>query len=140
MSERSNRASSTSVLVFIVSIIVMFIISTYFIYSGYNSFIEGRSDAYYQMLIGIISMASVVYVIMQYRARSTKYKVKEPKVFSKIEHEECGYSTIRDFLKGDYVFKTVDDCPKCNTPMIITRIYPEAKDDKKPSLLQWLAP
>lgn len=141
MTERSNRASSTSVLVFIISMIVMFVIASYFIYNGYNSYLEGRSDAYYQMLIGIVSMASIVYVFVQYRARSTKYKVKELKVFSKLESEECGYSTVRDFLKGDYVFKTVEKCPKCDVPMTITRIYPEKKDEKKSSSpLQWLTP
>jgi len=121
--------------------IVMFVIAFYFLYSGYNSYLAGRSDAYYQMLIGIISMASTVYVVVQYRARSTKYKVKEIKVFSKLESEECGYSTVRNFLKGDYVFKIVEKCPKCDTPMTITRIYPEAKDDKKASTpFQWLIP
>jgi len=141
MSDRSQRAPSTSILVFIISMIVMFIIASYFIYSGYTSFLEGRSDAYYQMLIGIISMASIVYVVVQYRARSTKYKVKELKVFSKLEHEDCGYSAVRNFIKGDYVFKTVEKCPKCDSPMTITRIYPEKKDEKKSSSpLQWLSP
>lgn len=141
MTEKSKKAFSTSILVFIISMIVMFVIAFYFLYSGYNSYLAGRSDAYYQMLIGIISMASTVYVVVQYRARSTKYKVKEIKVFSKLESEECGYSTVRNFLKGDYVFKIVEKCPKCDTPMIITRIYPEAKDDKKASTpFQWLIP
>ncbi len=37
--------------------------------------------------------------------------------------EGCGHKYVRPFKKGDYVFKEVEECPRCKKPMIITAIF-----------------
>jgi len=128
VSEKPKEPFTSSVVVFVVSVILMLVIGAWFLYSGYTAFVEGRSDSYYHATIGVVSVASAAYVAIQYKRRASKYKVEEPKVFTQLESEECGYKTRRIFLKGDYVFKKAESCPKCKKPMTITRIFREVKE------------
>ena len=47
------------------------------------------------------------------------------KMLTTIECRKCGFKNVRPFAKGDYVFKAVENCQKCNEPMLITGIYIE---------------
>ena len=36
----------------------------------------------------------------------------------------CEFKEIRDFMKGDYILKVVEEpCPKCQTKMTIEGVY-----------------
>ena len=59
-------------------------------------------------------------------------KIEVPKVMTTIECK-CGSKTIREFQRGDYVYKDLDTpCQKCpNTRQMITAIYKEVKEKEK---------
>ncbi|TFF99689.1 MAG: hypothetical protein EU541_04275 [Promethearchaeota archaeon] len=56
------------------------------------------------------------------------------KVYSVIKCNKCNETFTREFEKGDYTFKNVQEekCPKCeaNVSGTITRVYSEWKDPK----------
>jgi hypothetical protein len=49
-----------------------------------------------------------------------------------VQCAKCGFKNIREFKRGDFVFKETDEpCPKDNQKMIISAIYREVKDKEK---------
>jgi uncharacterized ferredoxin-like protein len=51
---------------------------------------------------------------------------------STVQCQKCGFKNVREFQKGDFVFKeTTEMCPKDNLKMIIAAIYREVKDKDK---------
>ncbi len=41
----------------------------------------------------------------------------------KCMNKDCNFKEEREFKKGDYVFKEVGLCPKCNNKLVIASIY-----------------
>ena len=61
-------------------------------------------------------------------------KIDIPKVMTTIEcqNKGCQNKTVREFQRGDYVFKDVETpCPKCGGKQMITGIYKEVKEKEK---------
>ena len=59
-------------------------------------------------------------------------KIEVPKVMTTIECKKCDTKTMREFQRGDYVYKELDACPKCpDTKQIITAVYKEVKEKEK---------
>jgi DNA-directed RNA polymerase subunit RPC12/RpoP len=50
---------------------------------------------------------------------------------STIECNKCGVKNVREFQRGDYIFKETERCQKCNEKMLITAIYREVKEKEK---------
>jgi hypothetical protein len=49
-----------------------------------------------------------------------------------IECRKCGSKSVREFQRGDYVFKELEPCQKCpDDKMLITAIYKEVKEKEK---------
>lgn len=122
----------TSQILFIVSLLAMLLLSVHFLYTGYNAYQEG-SDWYTPLLTGMISLAATAYVSLQFRKKALWTAPAPSDVFTTTECMKCGFKNIRRFLKGDYVLKASDSCPKCEEPMTITTIYTEEKGKKESS-------
>jgi hypothetical protein len=84
--------------------------------------------AYYLLLIGFLGAALSTYVLLQTRKRIKRLSIKIPSVTTTIECRKCGFKNVRDFQRGDYIFKEVDPCQKCNENMLITAIYREVEE------------
>jgi len=85
----------------------------------------------YLLLIGFLGAGLSTYVLFQTRKRIKRLSIKTPSVTTTIECRKCGFKNIRDFQRGDYIFKEVDPCQKCNENMLITAIYKEVEEKKK---------
>ena len=59
-------------------------------------------------------------------------KIEAPKVMTTVECKKCGTKDVREFERGDFVFKELDKCDKCEENKIITAIYKEVKEKEKP--------
>ena len=85
--------------------------------------------------IGLIALAMSVGLLYQSRRQSANVKIEVPKVMTTIEctTKDCNSKTVREFQRGDYVYKEVDvPCPKCpTTKQMITAIYKEIKEKEK---------
>jgi multidrug transporter EmrE-like cation transporter len=82
--------------------------------------------------IGLIALVLSGFLLYQSKLQSKQVKLEVPKVMTTIECK-CGGKTVREFQRGDYVYKEVDiPCPKCpTTHQMITSIYKEVKEKEK---------
>jgi hypothetical protein len=98
-----------------------------------NAFLAGEETlAAYLLGIGAISMTLSVYVLLQSRRHVASIKLVNPAMMTTIECKKCGVKTVREYQRGDYIFKDLEPCQKCpDTKMMITAIYKEIKEKEK---------
>jgi len=98
-----------------------------------NAFLAGEETlAGYLLVIGAIAMTLSVYVLLQSRRHVANIKLVNPATMTTIECKKCGTKNVREFQRGDYIFKELEPCQKCpDTKMIITAIYKEIKEKEK---------
>lgn len=127
LGEQVRKAMFPMILVFIV-IVALLGISFYYLYSAYQAYTSGLlNDALYYALLSVGGIGITTYITYLIRKR-TLSKKPEPRIVTSIECKKCEFKNLRKFEKGDYVFKTIDTCQKCNEPMIITGIYAETQE------------
>ena len=96
------------------------------------SFVEqNQLIAGYLLLLGFLGVALSTYVLFQTRRRLLRLRIEVPPITTTIECKKCGFKSVREFQRGDYVFKEVEPCQKCNEKMLITAIYREVKEKGK---------
>jgi len=97
-----------------------------------NAFLVGEETiAIYLAIIGVIALALSVYVMMQSRSKAAVAKAEAPKTMTTIECRKCSIKNVREFQRGDYVYKDLEKCEKCDDKMLITAIYKEIKTKEK---------
>jgi len=96
-----------------------------------NTFGTNEVAAYYLLLLGFLGAALSTYVLLQTRRRIKHLTIKTPPITTTIGCQKCGFKNLREFERGDYIFKEVEPCQKCNENMIITAIYREVKEKKQ---------
>jgi heme/copper-type cytochrome/quinol oxidase subunit 2 len=83
-------------------------------------------------IIGLIALTMSSFTLFQSRRQIAEMKIEIPKVMTTIECRKCGTKTVREFQRGDFVFKELDACPKCpGEKQVITAIYKEVKEKEK---------
>ena len=106
-------------------------ISFYYLYGAIQAYSSGAvEEALYYALLAIVGIGISIYVTRMVRKRTVTQKLP-PKVTTTIECKKCDFKNLRQFEKGDYVFKSVENCAKCNEQMLISAIYAEETKDKK---------
>jgi len=130
----SKKSSSTPARISSFVLLVIFItlaLSLIALILAISAFNSNEIATYYLLLIGFLGAALSTYVLFQTRKRIKRLSIKIPSVTTTIECRKCGFKSTRDFQRGDYIFKEVDQCQKCNENMLITAIYKEVKEKKK---------
>lgn len=92
---------------------------------------ENQVVAGYLLLIGFLGVALSAYVLFQTRRRILSLRIATPPITTTVECRKCGFKSVREFQRGDYVFKEIGPCQKCNEKMLITAIYREVKERGK---------
>lgn len=116
---------------FIAIIVVTLALSIFAIYSGANAYINGETGtAYPSLLIGVSGLALSAYMLFQTRGRTLRFTLKMQPVTTTLLCQKCGFKNLREFQRGDYIFKEAEECPKCKEKMQINSIYREA-DEKE---------
>lgn len=88
-------------------------------------------SAWVLLLLGFLGAAISTYVLFQARRRLSQLKIVIPPVTTTIECRKCSFKNVREFQRGDYVFKELEPCQKCDEKMLITSIYREVKEKEK---------
>jgi hypothetical protein len=98
-----------------------------------NAYLIGQDIlAVYLVIIGAFAMTLSAYVLLQSRRTAVAMKMMPSKVMTTVECRKCAVKTVRDFQRGDYVYKELEACQKCpDDKMIITAIYKEVKEKEK---------
>ena len=114
---------------FLVVILFFFFLSLFALFIALQSIIEQADswNSYSFLLIGVFGLVLSVYMLLQTRGKSTQITLELPRVITTLECPKCDFKSVRDFQRGDYMFKESGSCQKCNEPMKITAIYREAK-------------
>jgi len=133
MSEKSSSSAATKISTYLLMIVLIVLaLSIVALILSVNAFIVGNEIvATYLLVIGFIAMGVATYVLFQSRKRVASMKIEAPKVMTTIECKKCGFKSVREFQRGDFIFKDLDACQKCNDKMIITAIYKEVKEKEK---------
>jgi hypothetical protein len=133
MSETSSSSGTTKISTFMLMIVLIVLaLSLVALALAVNAFmLRNEIVAGYLLVIGFIAMTLSVYVLLQSRRRVKSMKIEKPSMMTTIECRKCGVKNVREFQRGDYVFKELDKCQKCDDKMMITAIYKEVKEKEK---------
>jgi hypothetical protein len=132
MSQNSSSASSKISTYLMMIVLIVLALSIVALLLSVNAFTAGNDMlASFLLVIGFLAMGLSVYVMFQSRKRAATMKIEAPKVMTTIECKKCNFKSVREFQRGDFVFKDLEPCQKCNEKMIITAIYKEVKEKEK---------
>lgn len=132
-STTTSRISSFVILVVFITLALSLValIFAAAIVGGYFYTGNDLTGAYVLLALGLLGVAISTYVLVETRRRLSKLKIVVPPVTTTIECKKCGAKNVREFQRGDYVFKETEPCQKCNEKMLITAIYREVKEKEK---------
>jgi hypothetical protein len=131
MSGNSSSASTKISTYLMMIVLIVMALSIVALVSAVYVYESDFQFAVILLAMGLIAMGMSVYVLLQSRKRLASMKIEAPKVMTTIECKKCGFKNVREFQRGDFVFKDLDPCQKCNDKMIITAIYKEVKEKEK---------
>ena len=131
--EQPTRRISSFYLVIIIVTFALSVSALFYAVDAYSRNQQNVSAGYF-MLIGFIGLALSAYMLLQTKRKPLKAALKMPRVITTILCQKCGFKNIRDFQRGDYIFKEMEVCPKCNKKMMIFSIYREVKEKEKEQL------
>jgi hypothetical protein len=131
MGENSSSATAKISTYLMSIVLIVLVLSIVALILAVNFYPSKPDMAVYLLVIGFIAMGLSVYILFQSRKRVASMKIAAPKVMTTVECKKCGFKSVREFQRGDFVFKDLDACQKCNDKMIITAIYKEVKEKEK---------
>ena len=111
---------------FLVVILVTLVMAIVSLYQAFR--VEDLTTRINFAMIGATTLAFSAYLLFQSRRRMRRFTIRIQRVATTILCQKCSFKTIRDFQRGDYIFKEAEECPKCNEKMLIASIYREAKE------------
>ena len=137
MSKASTETSTTSrISTFVLAIIyIVLVLAVVALLIAAYAFSTNQPIASYGSLafIGVVALILSGYMLFQSEKRRVKLKLIVQPTMTQIECRKCQTKTVREFQRGDYVFKELDSCQKCpEEKQIITAIYKEVKEKEKP--------
>jgi hypothetical protein len=115
-------------------IMITLALSLMSIYQGIHDYIndDATSGSFY-LTMGVTTLAISTYLLFQTKKRVLKLGMEMPPLTTTLECQKCGFKNVRDFQRGDFVFKPLEEqCPKCNEKaMSIGSIFREVKEREK---------
>ncbi len=127
-SSSSGSRSSTYVFMIILVTLALSIVS---LVAAVSLFETNFQAASFLLVIGFIAMSLSAYVLLQSRRRVSNMKIEAPQIMTTIECRKCGFKNVRVFQRGDFVYKELEKCQKCDDKLMITAIYREVKEKEK---------
>jgi len=122
--ETGKKPSYVSKIISIVLGILIGIAASYLMYLGIS---EGN---FIWLFIGFI-LLSFVTSLINVGIRAPPPLGHKYETVSILKCSKCDYTEIRDFKRGDYVFKEMGDCRECYGKLYIKAIYSTLEDTAK---------
>ena len=128
MTQSANSTGTVKISTFVIAAIyITLVLSFVAIAVAVGALIEGSTEvALYLLAIGFIALALSGYYLFQSRKHVANLKIDAPKILTTIECIKCGIKSTREFQRGDYVYKELEKCTKCEDKQVVTAIYREA--------------
>lgn len=133
---KASTSSTTRISSFVlIVILITLLLSLTALYLAITALFTGETTVSgYLLLAGFIGLGLSTYMLFQTRRRIQRLRIEVPPVTTTIECGKCGFKSIREFQRGDHIFKEVEPCQKCKENMMITAIYREVKERKTKKL------
>ncbi|MDH4221406.1 MAG: hypothetical protein OEV19_01540 [Candidatus Bathyarchaeota archaeon] len=131
MTDKAEPPKANISLFSVVMVLITVVLSVIALFMGFATYKSQDPSAQIYMLIGFIGLAISAYLLLQTKRRTLREAFEMPQVVTTILCQKCGFKNIRDFERGDYIFKETEPCPKCSDNMMITSIYREVKEKEK---------
>jgi hypothetical protein len=116
------------------AIILIGIFSLFSLWMGFQSFgSDNPENSTYYIFIGTAGFAAIGYMFFRTRAVMATRRPTVPKVdvVTILECPSCNLKRVRDFKRGDYVYKDDEPCTRCEGNMVITGIHRREEPTKK---------
>lgn len=135
MKKTANSTANNKISTFVLAAIyVTLILSVLAIVVALGALSEGSTEAaIYLLAVGFIALGLSGYYLFISRKHVANLKTENPQILTTIECEKCKEKVTREFKRGDFVFKEMEKCPKCDGMGMIVAIYREVKEKEKPS-------
>jgi len=129
----ANKKISNYIMTIVVIVLALSIVSIILaVIVASNGGPQADLTAGFLAVIGVIAVTMSMFTLYQSRRQAAQMKIEVPKVMTIIECKKCGTKTVREFQRGDYVYKDLEACPKCpETKQVITAVYKEIKEKEK---------
>ncbi len=129
---QSTKRISNYLTMIVLIVVALSIISLLLAVNAYFTSPSQPLAAGFLAIIGIVALSMSVFTLFQSKRQIAQMKIDIPKVMTTVECK-CGSKSIREFQRGDYVYKELDvPCQKCpNSRQMITAIYKEVKEKEK---------
>jgi hypothetical protein len=122
----------------LVLVMITLVLALAFIYMGLQAFLGANvEDGSLNLALGMALLAISTYLLFQTKKRPLKQGLEIQPVNTTISCQKCGFKNIREFQRGDYVFKQIaDPCPKCSEKTLsISAVFREVKEKTKRSIM-----
>ncbi len=126
--KESVTKRGSSLLIAIVFIAIALSVAA--LYYGIEAYRVGGDGSLF-LLIGFSGIALSTYMLLQTRRKMPRIVFKPYQIATTMLCQNCGFKNIREFQRGDYIFKEAEECPKCKEKMMIASIYREAEEEEK---------
>lgn len=131
-SEFPVRRFSSVVLIVIIVVLALSVSAlgqAYFVFNDSDPAVSGQTGLY--LLIGFVGLAFSTYMLFQTKRRMERFTLKVPPVTTTIVCSGCGFKSVRDFERGDFILKEIGPCTKCEGKLSVSAIYRELKKKEK---------
>ena len=117
----------------VVSFAVICGVSLLFLWLGFQAYGGENPDQGNLYIVGgTAGLAMIGYMFFRTKAVSSKKPpVDKAEVVTILECPSCDLKRVRDFQRGDYIYKTDEPCTRCEGIMTITGIHRKAEPKKK---------
>jgi hypothetical protein len=137
----SPTAGMTASWVAYAAILIVGILSLFSLYMGFINYADNSDIALIYLFIGAAGFAAIGYMLFRSKpttAKADALEVKKAEVFTTLECPKCQQKRVRDFKRGDYIYKDDEPCTRCDGMMIITKISRKKEEEKKKEESNWL--
>jgi len=121
----AKRMSFVSVAIILIALALSFLAFNQAMYAYLVD--KDVNQGTYLLMMGAIGFSLSAYMLFQTRSRGPRFMFEPQRVSTTIACKKCGFKNVRDFQRGDYIFKEAEACPKCGERMMMTSIYREKK-------------
>ncbi len=119
--------------VMLAAIVVIGIFSLFSLWMGFRAFgSENPERSTYYIFIGTAGFASIGYMFFRTKAvMIRKPEVPKVQVVTTLECPSCDLKRVRDFQRGDYIYKDDEPCSRCEGTMVITGIHRRSEPKRR---------
>ena len=119
---KTNQKISSYLMMIVLIVLVLSVISIILAVSVYSNGVSTPSQAAtddltagFLAVIGVVALTMSLITLRQSRKQAAEMKIESPKVMTTIECKKCNTKTVREFQRGDYVYKDLEVCPNAPT-------------------------